>query len=726
MIRPPVPRTSQGRCAAAVYSIVVACLLTTTAEVYALSWRLRMHDGSKGEAGKTAIVHMRRVDAFAEVIRLEAALPSEGTLPIAEGTWEISVESGEVWSAPLYVTGTQTADIIARPAAQLRAPLHAAGEGLPGRIALLVIPSDPQLQGERLQAEVSCPVVHTEMRCVVPAGTHDLRFIADGFVPELRWDVRLPAGSVTTIDPVTFIKGASVIGIVAKAGRGAMPPEVKITLIPASVAGKGTRAMALHARPNAKGFFRFASVPPGNYVLAASAKELASDSQAIVVIANRTAELNAPLVLDTPKRLQAMIFPSLDPGGRPWAVELMRARPGKGATHDLITAGAAEPDGTWRHKSLRDGHYRLEVRRADESGQWASIAFDIAGADLDLPIAITPIPVAGQIHFGDRAIAAKLHFGGDWAQTRQVLQSDDSGKFEGVLPPGNEESWDVYVEAEIPPIRRTLTNVRGRKDAEGRLHFDLDLPSTVIVGSVTDSAGAPVSNAIIDVRAADGGRSNQVFSDHSGSFQVSGLEPGRHHLTAEAYMRMSELVEVNVAAEDNAPVRLVIKDIQRIRGRVIVGGAAAVIGATLYGIAPNSPSRDIISGTTNEAGAFTLLVPPDTALLDMVITSPGFSTVIGRMPVKSDRPMLVATAQYGGSLVLDTPDVPTVRVVRDGSQLHPRLIGKLAGGTSTTHGTRLLTTVPSLEPGLYSVCSGGRCESGYVPPHGALTLALRD
>lgn len=704
--------------------VIAACLASAAIDVHALPWRLRMHDGSKPEPATTAVVQAKRVDAAADVIRLEVPIPSDGTLPITEGTWEVTVLSSEVWAPTLYVTAKQTADLIARPAAQLRARLKTGAEPLPQNVRVVVIPDAAQSRGETLLADVSCPVVESEMRCVVPAGTYDLRINAEGYMPELRWDVRLPARSVISVDPITFAKGAAVIGSVIKAGRGAMPADASVALAPVAVRVEGAPAVILRAKPNVKGVFRFASVPPGEYMITASAKELASDSRSIVVVANRTAELTAPLVLDVPKRVRAMILPSTDPAGKSWALELRRQRPGTTGSYDLITSATAEPDGTWEQKGLRNARYLLVVSRADGSGQWATVPFELNGADLELPIAIAPAPVAGRIHYGDRPIAAALHFGGEWSDAQQVLHSDDSGKFEGLLPPSTKELWDIYIQADTPPIRRTMTNVRGRKDTEGRIHFDIELPATAIVGSVLDAAGKGVDNAIVNLRAAEGGRTDQVSSGHDGSFQFSGLEPGHYRIVAEAYLLMSDVLDVRVGEEDTAPVRVVLKDIQQVKGRVTVGGTIPVIGARLHGLSQNTAWRDVISGRSNESGAFTLIVPPNTPSLDMIITSPGFATVIGRVPVRTDRPMLIATAQYGGSLIVDAPDLPAVRIAHEGAQFHPRIIATLAGGTASTDGKRLRTTLQSLEPGHYSVCIGGRCESGYVPPHGTLTLSL--
>jgi hypothetical protein len=703
---------------------IAAWLVTATLDLYALPWRLRMQDGSKPGPSAMAVLQARRVDAPADAIRLEVPIPADGALPITEGTWEVTVQSQDVWVPTLYVTATQTADLIARPAAQLRARLNTGAEPLPQSVRIIVIPADAQSQREPLLADVSCPVVELEMRCVVPAGTYDLRINADGYMPELRWDVRLPARSVTTVDPIAFAKGAAVIGSVIKAGRGVIPPDARVTLAPVAMSVDRGRAVILQARPNAKGIFRFASVPPGEYMLTASAKDLASDSRSIVVVANRTAELNAPLMLDVPKRVRATILPSTDPAGKNWALELRRQRPGTSGSYDLITSASAEPDGTWEHKGLRNARYLLVVSRADGSGQWASVPFELNGADLDLPIAIAPVPVAGAIRYGDRAIAAALHFGGEWSDARQVLHSDERGKFEGLLPPSGKELWDLYIESDTPPIRRTLTDVRGRKDAEGRLQFDLELPATAIIGKVFDAAGKAVENAIVNLRAARGGRTDQVTTAHDGSFQFSGVAPGDYRMVAEAYLLMSEVIDVRVEEEDSAPVRIVLKDIQQVKGRVTVDGKVPVIGARLHGLSPNSAWRDFVSGKSNESGAFILIVPPDTPSLDMVITSPGFATVIGRVAVRTDRPMLIATAQYGGSLIVDSPDLPAVRIVREGAQFHPRLIASLIGGTASTDGKRLRTTLPALEPGHYSVCLGTRCEGGYVPPHGTLTLSL--
>lgn len=676
------------------------------------------------EAKSSAVAEVtlcaQRIDGDATPIVQTVAVPSSSDLAVGDGTWELRVESQTLWAAPAYARDSEVATLEVIPASLLTARFANARE-LPKSVRLRMTPQDD----ERFRADVDCVVRDGAMHCVVPAGRYDVRISPKQFAPQFLWGVDLVAGRSTVLDPISLSKGASVIGSVTSATRTPLPQDTRVELVPVNAEREDGSAATFTARPNARGFFELTSVPPGEYVLTAAAPSLTSDRRTIVVVADRTAELNVPLLLDTPKRVRVTVVPPRDPSGKPWLIELARER----APHlyAKVGAGSVDADGAWEQKRLPDGDYEVSVLRRDGASRWASQVFHVEGADADLFLTVPGDRVEGKVVFGDRPIAARLSFGGEYGVVRQLVETDEQGEFSGVLPPGKDDRWDIFVEADTPPTRHTLVGVKGRRDAEGTLHFEIALPRTVVMGTVVDPEGTAVEDAIVNLSRADGtGAIDQTMTATDGSFQFSGIGAGRYRVTAEDHLVQSDVTELEMGETETPMLRLVLKKIQLLQGRVITNESLPVIGTSVLAIAWNSgPPWQHYEDRSNDAGAFTLRIPPADTQLDLLIAPPGFATMMTRMPVRTGVELRVLADQHGGSLVADIPVDPLVMLAHGGAKLwlsHVTAHGR--GSVAAGSGGRQRVSIPSLQAGDYELCLRGACVSGYVPPHGTLHLTL--
>lgn len=703
--------------------IGITVLLFAAPLLHAMTYRVEWRGA--GDAG-TAVLHARRVDATAEPIRRDITVPSTGTLSgIDEGTWHLSVESERAWIAPVYVQAKDAtrgeAVLTAWPAARLHVPLMKTDE-VPETTKVLFTPAQEPLRGERLDANVDCPVRENEILCTVPAGTWDIQFAPAGFVPQYRWNIALPANRVTKLEPLPLLKGASVIGTVTRIDRSlALPADTRIRLVPSTMVPHEARAYVREVKPNAKGFFQFVGVPPGQYFLSATAKSLTSDNRQIVVIANRTAELRSPLIIDTPRSVRVAITPKVDPDGKPWLAELMVQRAGS-QTLDTYTMSKANLDGLWEQKGLPDGEYLLTISRHD-GAQWASRWITVLGGDLDVPFDIPALRVEGTVSYGDQPIAARLTFGGEFGSPRQLLISDDDGKFSGMLPRPEKEPWDVFVESEAPPMRLTLHDVRGEtSDDDPVVRFDVRLPRTAVTGVVVRADGSPAEYALLSIEG--NGTVEQTGAGKDGAFQISGLSPGSYAVRAEAFLMTSDLVPFEVREDDTPPLRIVVRDVQQVRGRIVSTAGVPVIGATIGALPVDVPRTGLGFKRTNESGAFVLQMPPGVSMMDIFVAPPGFATIIGRIPVRTDKGMEIAVDQHGGALIAELGGPGDGLLTHEGATWSLQVLTRMASGFEEVAGKGRVVTLPSMHPGQYSLCFGQSCKSGYVPPHGTLRLAF--
>jgi hypothetical protein len=173
---------------------------------------------------------------------------------------------------------------------------------------------------------------------------------------------------------------------------------------------------------------------------------------------------------------------------------------------------------------------------------------------------------------------------------------------------------------------------------------------------------------------------------------------------------------------ESAEVEIVLEHEELLRGKVTMG-ETPVIGAAIF-VAPRDAWAPFVARMkTNERGDFEVQLPPGTTIYDGVAVHPAFDTVITRGTLKKDRVAWIPTNQVGGTIVVESPQPDDVMVRHNGGEVMTHILAWLGGGTEAPD----RVTLPRLEPGEYAVCTKDKktCVSGFLPPHGTLTLALK-
>src|SRR5262249_5453727 len=151
------------------------------------------------------------------------------------------------------------------------------------------------------------------------------------------------------------------------------------------------------------------------------------------------------LVLQPPYPLEVSVEPATGPGGRPWSLNVIKLSPFQTKTeHSFPEAG------TLHLKGLTQGDYLVELIDAD-GAKWLSKMFAVESAPGPLLLKVPIVHVKGTVKLRRDPLKASLSFGGRMGKgERVVLESDDSGLFEGYLPRAG--SWPVLVSSRVPPV----------------------------------------------------------------------------------------------------------------------------------------------------------------------------------------------------------------------------------------------------------------------------------
>jgi hypothetical protein len=159
-----------------------------------------------------------------------------------------------------------------------------------------------------------------------------------------------------------------------------------------------------------------------------------------------------------------------------------------------------------------------------------------------------------------------------------------------------------------------------------------------------------------------------------------------------------------------------------ITGRTTAGEAPAV-GTDVHALPRDAWGPTIPRVITDGNGRFQLHPPPGTIMFDFLAVHPAFDVLFGRATVVREKQLNIRMTQFGGTLILESEEKPeNVIVIRNGAEMMATWLATEAGG-SVAPGR---STIPRLVPSTYYVCTRDRkrCASGYLPPHGTLTLSL--
>lgn len=592
----------------------------------------------------------------------------------------------------------------------------------------------------------------------VPAGTLDLRVRAKGNVSHYRFGVALQPGAKYDVGELHLKPGASVVGYVAAAADLHLLSwgDAFVRLTPAAFDSAPTAtdrrragALGITVRPNARGFYHFEGVAPGEYTVQAIQGRNLSNSVRIVVVPEVEAFVNDRLLLEKPRSLTLRITPATAPRLQQWNATLWRNVNGRFEDPREVRA----QDGVVRIPDLLPGTYSVSVGPTSEDG-WAVREMVVSAVDEELTIDIPFEELLGSVHLGRRPLpGAKVVFGGETGAVRSTFLADDEGQFRGFLPAGR-ESWSAAVSNNEPPIKRTIEEVR-LVDDDGKLRADIVLPSAILSGTVKSDRDEPVSGAIVTVERSGEQRGErlQTRSDARGAFELMGLPAGDYRVQAggavknaggQAIFAESSLTSVSIPTgdEEMAEVSLTLRPGSRYFGRV-VSPVSPVMGARVVAVSTNV-ARLVNVGTVSGAdGSFSQELSAEATDVDVIVAAPGFAFRLFHARV-SPAPVDVAVDQHAGTLIVETSSLSnentTDTLLRHGGaayHLLPIASSGSRGSLERLGERRYRITLPLMEPGEYGVCIGSDgdlpairagvfpdCKSGFLPAMGELRLSI--
>jgi hypothetical protein len=676
---------------------------------------------------------------------LEFSLPAE-SISLPSGDWFLTAQIKGDWGERRLVSvrdATQTAELHTYPLALLTARVALPSGKEPHELQAYFHRVSMENFSAPAEGSVSCRIAKGIASCQLPAGDLDLAFRIPGYVSRYRWNASLTNKAAFDAGTLRFVEGSTLSGRVEIPGRRDERSNDRLDLVtvvvqPAAVPGANeeqrhrTEVARLIAHPNKRGFFAV-ELPPGQFSIQASSKELISDTVIADVSAGHESLLRHPLVLEAKRSVTVRVHPALDPWLKPWTIELAKVDD----TGFLLSERALKtsPDGTCHFNDVLPGSYRLRVARSAEQS-WASENFEVSG-DSTLDIRVKALRVTGTIHLGSRPLAATAMVRSAKSGAEAVLHSKADGTFLAALPAPEHDTWDeVEIRAESPSLKRTLQNVSLHRRDDGTAELNLELPSRAIIGTVVDELGRIAAPAMVDVLFPDG--SLQQVDSPDGSFAVNGLDSGRYRLRAATGERESiDLQDVVVTDDEAAAIDalLPVVPVSHLHG-VIQALDGPVMGAALYATKPGDRTRPIILTRVDPEGRFDIRFPAATSEVVVAINAPGFAFRFTRTQLDSNDQNF-AVEQNGGALSIDTPAVKSglrPYLMHNGAALPATAVGFVAGAPfQANFSERVRFQIPSMEPGVYSLCWVAEgpsapsdippCVTGALAPHGTLTLS---
>jgi hypothetical protein len=304
----------------------------------------------------------------------------------------------------------------------------------------------------------------------------------------------------------------------------------------------------------------------------------------------------------------------------------------------------------------------------------------------------------------------------------------------------------VEIEATEPAIRRDLQV----EVSEGE-EIELTVPDTSVRGMVVDESGRGVGRAIVRVTSQSlPGMTTDLRPDDEGHFEAIGLPSGPATFVAEDSDRYSDQQELVLAEGDSlSGVRLVLRPVVRVSGRVVSEDGHGVVGARIKAVALEVLNRPVFMVLSDAEGSFSLELPAATRNVILNVGTPGFGFRIFSVPLPSDdQPLVIPVASDAGTLVVDLPeeldrtswDAPQVAILHDGGYAGLYFLqdwARFQGSGAAEPEQRFV--VPSMEPGEYVAClcrlhelprlllglqGDLRCVRGHLSAAGELQLSL--
>lgn len=693
---------------------------------------------------------LRPVEEGREPVTAEISAPAPVRLELPAGTeWEVSTDLPGYWS-PRKTLKVGSSEEVSRlsldlwPMGSVSGVLKVKGKDVarPKLVIVKTLAAPSFLKRPPAPPGVlSCPVDKRGFwTCALPATKFDLVITAEGFTPQYRWGVEVPAGKTLSLGMIELEKGASVAAWVAVEDGAIEPGKCRARLSPllAGNADLGRvsdlRRTAVEREVRKDGFVQLTGLAPGSYVLEVSQPGYPPvKASPVVVKPGAETFLRDPLILKRPLEISFEISPPVDWLGKPWRAQVVRDDPTLRPS-PVIFDGAASPEGRFTVSGQSPGRFRVAVQ--DSLGnRLYSDSLSVETASAVQKIEIKLIDLEGRLRLGDEPLVATLWFNGRSGSIR--MESDAEGSFHGVLP--KDGVWRIKIESQEPALR-TWTRAKVETGRSGRATLTLDLPDARVFGRVMDEKGQPVPEAQVVVMA-EGIDPVMAVTGAEGTFDVRALPEGTAWLGAESKDRVSGRTLVTLL-EDRAvgPIELSVRPLKELTGTV-TSSQGPVPGAQVTILSYPSGAGD--AATTDDAGGFRIKVPESATRLVAIVSAPGFA--LRAFPASAEGvPLALAVSEAGGDLEVSLPWNPEEflekgRVLvffQNGLPLPANIPFQWAYDQGQPREIKGRTfRIPNVAPGDYRVClviqgnpmdvvpaEADACDAGTLAPGATLTL----
>jgi Carboxypeptidase regulatory-like domain len=705
-------------------------------------------------------VVLRPVESEGDPVRLPvSSLTSPLVTRLSPGSsWEVSTELQGFWSPRKTVTvglpGQPTqVSLDLWPLGRLSGRVNVQEKVVRPRKVLVKTLAVPAFlkRASSPQGALDCPVDEEgRWSCSLPAGMFDLVISAEGFTPHYRWRVEIPAGKTLSLGTVELQRGASVAGWVAVEGGMIDPSQCMVRLSPLLAGGTDLSSAlnlertAIEGKVGRDGFFQITGLAPGNYVLEVRQPGYPPSRVSSVRVEPRSETfLRDPLLLKQALDLQFGISPALDWLGRPWRVQVVRTE-GKVHPRPVVFDGPADRAGLITVPGQSPGRFQVVV--LDSLGNRLHAEADVL---VDGPatarqfIAVDLVTLQGEIRLGDEPLAATLWFGGRSGRTSIKMESDEKGKFHGVLP--RKGLWQIDIQAGKPAIR-TRTRREVKANGSGKADLEIALVDTRVFGRVLDERGRPVPKA--DVVVESQGVTVLETTDAAGTFEARCLPEGPAWLGAESSRRTSGRAVISlVDGRAVGPIELRLRPVKKLSGKVV--SSRGPVAGSRVSVSIAVPPEGGGTAITDPEGLFELDVPAIAQRAVAVVSAPGYALRAFDAPLDGG-PLSLAVSEEGGELEIALSRNPEELMARNlrlvllqnGLEIPSFLLGRWVEHQGIPRESGQTLRLPDLAPGEYRVClvpwqvqpAEGReagsegeatCDSGALPAGGTLSLKLR-
>jgi Carboxypeptidase regulatory-like domain len=700
---------------------------------------------------------LRPVEKGREPVTAEVSSLAPVRLELPAGTeWEISTDLAGYWSPRknLKVGSSEEASRLSLdlwPMGTLSGVLKVKGKDVarPKVVLVKTLAAPSYLKRPPAPPGVlSCPVDGKGFwSCALPATKFDLAITAEGFTPQYRWGVEVPAGKTMSLGTVELEKGASVAAWVAAEDGTIEPGKCKARLSP--LIGRDTelgrasdlQRTAVEREVRKDGFVQLMGLAPGSYVLEVSQPGYPpARVSPVVVKPGAETFLRDPLILKRALDISFEISPPVDWLGKSWRARVVRDDPTVRVS-PVLFEGAANSEGRFTVSGQSPGRFRVAVQ--DSLGNrlyWDSLSVEEAESAQKIEIKL--IDLEGRLRLGEEPLAATLWFDGRSGAGSIRMESDAEGSFHGVLT--REGVWRIEIESKEPALQ-TWTRAKVQAGRSGRATLTLDLPDARVFGRVVDEKGQPVPDARVGVMA-EGVDPILVPTGAEGTFDARALPEGTAWLAAESKDRVSGRTQVTLV-EDRAvgPIELSVRPLKKLTGTV-TSSQGPVPGAQVTILSYPSGAGD--GATTDDAGGFSVRVPESASQLVAVVSAPGFA-LRATQASAGGAPLALAVSEAGGDLEVSLPWGPeeflergrSLAVFQNGLPIPGNILFRWAYDQGQPREIKgRIFRIPNVAPGEYRVClmpqdllnpmdvvpAEADCDAGTLTPGATLTLRPGD